>query len=35
VSHPEVCFHCYLCVNQCPSEAIRLTTPMAMMVPYK
>jgi adenylylsulfate reductase subunit B len=35
VSHPEACFHCYLCVNECPSEAIRLRTPMAMTVPYR
>lgn len=35
VIHPEFCYHCYLCVKECPSEAIRLRTPMAMIVPYK
>lgn len=35
VTHPEVCYHCYLCVLECTSEAIRLVTPMAMTVPYK
>ena len=35
VSHPEVCFHCSLCVNECPVEAIRLYTPMAMTIPFK
>jgi NAD-dependent dihydropyrimidine dehydrogenase PreA subunit len=35
VSHPEFCYHCYLCVKECPAEAIWLRTPMAMMVPYK
>ena len=35
VSHPEVCYHCYLCVLECTSDAIRLMTPMAMTVPYK
>ena len=35
VSHPEACYHCYLCVNECPEEAIWLRTPMAMTVPYK
>ena len=35
VSHPEVCYHCYLCVKECPADAIWLRTPMAMTVPYK
>jgi NAD-dependent dihydropyrimidine dehydrogenase PreA subunit len=35
VTHPEFCYHCYLCVKECPSEAIWLRTPMAMTVPYK
>ncbi len=35
VSHPEACYHCYLCVNECPEEAIWLRTPMPMTVPYK
>ena len=35
ISHPEVCFHCYLCVKECPTEAILLRTPMPMIVPYK
>ena len=35
VTHPEFCYHCYLCVKECPSEAIWLRTPMPMMVPYK
>jgi len=35
VTHPEVCYHCYLCVLECKSHAIRLLTPMAMTVPYR
>ena len=35
VTYPEACYHCYLCVKECPSEAIWLRTPMTMMVPYK
>jgi len=35
VTHPEFCYHCYLCVKECPSEAIWLRTPMVMIVPYK
>jgi ferredoxin len=30
-----VCFHCYLCVKECPVNAIWLRTPLAMTVPYK
>ena len=35
VTHPELCYHCYLCVKECPSEAIWLRTPMTMLVPFK
>ena len=35
VTHPEFCYHCYLCVNECPVKAITLRIPMPMMVPYK
>ena len=35
VNHPEVCYHCYLCIRECPSGAMWLRTPMPMMVPYK
>ncbi|MBW2066502.1 MAG: ferredoxin family protein [Deltaproteobacteria bacterium] len=35
ISHPEACYHCFLCIKECPSGAIRLITPMSMMVPYK
>jgi len=35
VTYPEACFHCYLCVDGCPVEAIRIRTPLAMHVPYK
>ena len=35
VTHPEFCYHCYLCVNECPVTAISLRIPMPMMVPYK
>lgn len=35
ITHPDFCYHCYLCVNECPAEAIRLRTPMTMIVPYK
>ena len=35
VAHPDFCYHCYLCVKECPSEAIWLRTPMTMIVPYK
>jgi NAD-dependent dihydropyrimidine dehydrogenase PreA subunit len=35
ISHPEVCYHCYLCVKECPSGAIWLRTPLAMTVPFK
>jgi adenylylsulfate reductase subunit B len=35
VTYPEVCYHCYLCVKECPVDAIWLRTPLAMHVPYK
>ena len=35
VTHPELCYHCYLCVEECPSDAIWLRTPMTMTVPFK
>lgn len=34
-AHPEFCYHCYLCVKECPAEAIWLRTPMTMTVPFK
>jgi adenylylsulfate reductase, subunit B len=35
VSYPEVCFHCNCCVQECPSEAIRLRIPLPQMLLYK
>jgi len=35
VTHPEACFHCYLCVKECPEQAVWLRTPLTMTVPYK
>ena len=36
ISYPEACFHCNLCVEECPVEgAIWLRTPLTMFVPYK
>ncbi len=35
VTYPEACFHCYLCVEGCPVQAIRIRTPLVMHVPYK
>ena len=36
VTYPEVCYHCYCCVMECPVEnAIWLRIPLTMMVPYK
>ena len=35
ITHPDFCYHCYLCVNECPADAIWLRTPMTMTVPYK
>ncbi|MBW1804050.1 MAG: ferredoxin family protein [Deltaproteobacteria bacterium] len=34
-THPEACFHCFLCVKECPAEAIWLRTPLTMAVPFK
>ena len=35
VTHPEFCYHCHLCANECPVDAISIRIPMPMMVPYK
>ena len=35
VTHPEACYHCYLCVKECPSGAITLRIPLTMTVPFK
>jgi NAD-dependent dihydropyrimidine dehydrogenase PreA subunit len=36
VRYPDVCYHCYCCVMECPVEgAIHLRIPMTMTVPYK
>lgn len=36
VSYPEACFHCNLCVDECPVKgAIYLRIPLAMSVLYK
>lgn len=36
VTYPEACFHCNLCVEECPVDgAIYLRTPLAMHVPFK
>jgi adenylylsulfate reductase, subunit B len=36
VTYPEVCFHCYCCIIECPVEgAIKLRTPLSMTVSYK
>ena len=35
VTYPEACYHCCLCVKECPAEAIALRTPLAMHVPYR
>ncbi len=36
VTYPEACFHCNLCVEECPVEgAIWLRIPLTMTVPYK
>jgi len=35
VTYPEACFHCYLCAEECPVEAIRIRTPLVMHVSYK
>ena len=35
VTHPDVCFHCNCCVEECPVEAIRLRIPLPQMLLYK
>ena len=35
VTYPEACYHCYLCVKECPVDAIWLRSPLVMTVPYK
>jgi len=36
VSYPEACFHCNLCVEECPVPgALRLQIPLVMNVPHR
>ena len=35
VTYPDACVLCYLCVEECPVDAIWLRTPLVMHVPYK
>lgn len=35
VTYPDACFHCYLCLEQCPAGSIKIRTPLVMHVPYK
>jgi len=36
VSYPEACFHCSLCISECPVKgALTLRIPLAMSVLYK
>jgi adenylylsulfate reductase, subunit B len=36
VSYPEACFHCNLCVEECPVPgALRLKIPLIMNVPHR
>lgn len=35
VTYPDVCFHCNCCVQECPSEAIRLRIPLPEMLLFK
>lgn len=35
VAYPEECWHEAACVEECPVEAIRLRTPLQMMISYK
>jgi adenylylsulfate reductase subunit B len=36
VTYPEACFHCNLCVNECPVPgALKLRIPLTMMIAYK
>lgn len=35
VTYPEVCFHCNCCVQECPSEALRLRIPLPQMLLFK
>ena len=35
VTYPEECWHEASCVLVCPTEAIRLRTPLPMMISYK
>lgn len=35
VTYPEACWHCYLCIKECPANGIRLRTPLVMTIHYK
>jgi adenylylsulfate reductase subunit B len=35
ITYPDVCYHCYLCVKECPTQAISLRTPLPQYVPFK
>jgi len=35
VTYPEACYHCCLCVKECPVGAIWVRTPLAMHVPHR
>lgn len=34
-SHQEMCWHCAICVDECPEGAINLIIPLSMHVLYK
>jgi NAD-dependent dihydropyrimidine dehydrogenase PreA subunit len=36
ITYPDVCYHCYSCVLECPVEnAIWIRVPMTMTIPFK
>lgn len=35
VTYPDFCFHCNLCVEECPGQAIRLRIPLPQLLLYK